>query len=192
VTAATCSGGATCDDVCPSGRCTPLCVPKGICSGGDRDGQRCGIDEKCIGGGTCVPNDAEEGACAQGNFYHCDGAGWEFKNCAPGNVNTQKECAYGLDGATAVPDPDHADASDDDNPGAGFCRADILNCFINNGAAEGGDTFNGRGDPTNTLSVASFCIPASDSDAVNSTAGLPGPGRIRQPGYVATNFDHLP
>ncbi|HXC52072.1 MAG TPA: hypothetical protein VN634_14390 [Candidatus Limnocylindrales bacterium] len=179
ITSATCSGGATCDDACPAGLCTPMCVPRGTCNGGDRDGQRCGIDEKCIGGGTCVPDDPEEGACAQGNFYHCDGPGWTFKNCAPGNVNTQKDCATDINGNPA-------------NPGAGFCRADILNCFINDGATEGGDIFNGKGDPTNTLSVASFCIPASDNDAVNSTAGLPGPGRIRQPGYVTTNFDHLP
>ena len=183
VTAATCTNGATCDDACPNGLCTPMCVPKGICVGGDRDGQRCGIDEKCIGGGDCVPEDPEEGACAQGNFYHCDGPGWLFKLCAPGNVNTQIECEAGTDGTLGT---------GDDNRGAGFCRADILNCFINNGAAEGGDTLNGKGDPTNTLSVATFCIPPSESDAVNGTAGLPGPGRIRQPALVVPNFTELP
>ena len=183
VVALDCDGGATCDNACPSGRCTPLCTARGICNGGDRDGKFCAIDADCVGGGTCVPDDPEEGACAQGNFEHCDGPGWGFISCSPLQVDTEAGCEGGVNGITG-------DA--DDNVGAGYCRADINNCFVNDGAAEGGDTINGNGDPTHTLSVAAYCIPASTSSAVNTTAGLPGAGRIRQPALVVPNFTVLP
>lgn len=177
VTGADCDGGATCDNACPAGLCTPLCVQRGICSGGDRDGGFCSLDDNCVGGGTCVPDDVEEGACAQGSFNHCDGPGWGFISCAPLQVNTMTGCGAGGNG---IP------GDSDDNIGAGYCRADIANCFINNGTATGG------GDPTNTLSVATFCIPASTSGSVNTTAGLPGPGRIRQRALVVPNYTQLP
>jgi len=87
---------------------------------------------------------------------------------------------------------DDALGTDDDNIGAGYCRADITHCFVNSGAAEGGSTLNGNGDPTNTFSVAAFCIPASTNSAVNNTAGLPGPGRIRQRALNVPNYTQLP
>lgn len=206
-----CVDGGTCEDACPAGRCVPLCVERGICNGGDRDRKFCALDIDCTGGGTCIEPgecrngdyvddrracvddtdcggggtceviDIVEGACAQGSFNHCDGPGWEFVSCAPLQVGTQDGCELGTTGSPT-----------DDNIGAGFCRADITNCFINDGAAEGGSTLNGRGDPTNAFAVASYCIPASTSGAVNSTAGLPGPGRIRQPVRIEPNFDVLP
>jgi hypothetical protein len=182
-TALDCDNGATCDNACPNGRCTPLCLERGVCDSGDRQGKFCAVDDQCVGGGTCIPDDAEEGSCANGSFNHCDGPGWEFKLCLPGDVNTQNSCAAGVNGILG---------DTDDNPGAGFCRADVSNCFINNGATEGGSTLNGKGDATNTYSVATFCIPASTSDAVNTTAGLPGPGRIRQPSVVVPNYTELP
>lgn len=177
-----CTDGGTCEDACPTGRCTPLCVTRGLCNGGLRDGQKCALDPDCLGG-TCVPDDVAEGACAQGAFNHCDGPGWEFVSCAPNQVGTKAGCEWGTD---------TIEGNANDNVGAGFCVADISNCFINDGAAEGGDTLNGNGDPTNAYSVATYCIPASTSSAVNSTAGLPGPGRIRQPSVVITNFTELP
>ena len=182
------------DEDCPGGG---SCVPtdKGRCVGGYKIGRVCDVNADCTGGGYCAdaPIEAEEGACAQGEFRHCDGPGWEFKTCTPLDVNTGKDCGAGEDGIfESDGNADNGDEAADNNVGAGYCRADINNCFITDGAAEGGDTYNGRGDATNTLSVATFCIPASNYSAVNSTAGLPGPGRIRQPGLVVPNFTELP
>jgi hypothetical protein len=174
-TDADCEMGVTCVDVCDGGLCTPLCVERGECDGGDRDGEYCALDKDCVGGGTCLGPDPEEGACAQGTFNHCDGPGWEFQNCEPTHVGTKNGCEWALDGEGG-----------NSNPGAGFCRADINHCFINDGLATGGGT------ASEAYSVAGFCIPASLSPPVNSTAGLPGPGRIRQPSTVVTNFDSLP
>lgn len=181
-TNADCEIAVTCDNACPSGRCTPLCVTSGLCSGGPKDGLRCALDVDCLGG-TCIPDDPEEGACAKGAFNHCDGPGWEFVSCAPLQVGTQEGCEFGTDsiGGNA-----------NDNIGAGYCVADVTNCFINDGAAEGGTTLNGKGDPTNTYSVAAYCVPASTNSAVNATAGLPGPGRIRQAAVTVPNFTSLP
>jgi hypothetical protein len=177
-TNADCEMGVTCDDVCPSGRCTPLCVERGTCVGGDREGKYCALDVDCIGGGVCQDPNPEEGACAKGQFNHCDGPGWEFVSCAPLQVGTKNGCEWGTDGFEGGPNA---------NVGAGFCRSDINHCFVNDGTAAGG------GDPTNSMSVAVFCIPpTSSAGAVNATAGLPGPGRIRQPSTVTINFDSLP
>jgi hypothetical protein len=178
-----CTGGATCDNVCPNGICTPLCGEIGQCSGGDKNGFNCAVDVDCPGGGTCVPGDPFEGACVIGERFHCAGPGNEFRTCLPPEVGSKTSCEYGVDG---VP------GTGDDYVGAGDCIKDVQNCFVNDGAAEGGDTGNGQGDPTNTLSVATYCIPASESSSVNSTAGLPGPGRIRQRATVVPNFTQLP
>jgi hypothetical protein len=162
---------------CPAGRCVPLCIERGSCTGGTRDGNYCALDEDCPGGGTCDNPDPQEGACAQGTFNHCDGLGWEYVSCSPLQVDTQLGCEWGTDVAPNGPNA---------QPGAGYCRSDINHCFVNDGTASGG------GDATNSLSVATFCIPPSTNTAVNSTSGLPGPGRIRQPSTVVINFDSLP
>jgi len=41
---------------------------------------------------------------------------------------------------------------------------------------------------TSDVLAATFCIPATSSPAVNSTAGLPGPGAIRFPNTVTAKF----
>ena len=158
-------------------------MPRGRCNGGSKDGLWCALDADCLGGGTCDPEDAEEGACAQGDFNHCNGPGWEFISCAPLQVGTMEGCEMGTDNVLG---------NSNDNIGAGYCVADITQCFLNNGAAEGGSTVNGKADATDTLSVAAFCIPASTNSAVNTTAGLPGPGRIRQRAHVVPNYTQLP
>jgi hypothetical protein len=37
----------------------------------------------------------------------------------------------------------------------------------------------GVADPSSPLGVATFCIPATSNPAINTVAGLPGPGRIK-------------
>src|SRR5205085_12311650 len=108
---------------------------------------------------------------AQGHFYRCDGPGCEFVRCVEINSDTQVGCEMGGDSILG---------NSNDTIGAGYCRGDVTNCFVNGGQATGGTTINGKGDATDTLSVAAFCIPATGNGAVNASAGLPGPGRIRQ------------
>ena len=129
-----CDGGATCGDTCPAGRCVPLCGERGTCSGGDKAGLNCVLDSDCASGGTCVKTDPEEGACAAGAAHHCNGKNREFLGCSPQDVGTQKDCEAGADGILG---------NADDFPGAGVCVQDLPNCFVNNGAAEGGDIYNG-------------------------------------------------
>lgn len=167
---ANCDGGATCSDTCPAGRCVPLCALRGICEGGEKAGLNCVLDSDCAAGGSCVKDDPEEGACAVGSAFHCNGKYREFLGCAPKDVGTETDCEFGADGI---------EGNADDFPGAGICVQDLANCFVNDGNAEGGDIFNGKGDPTRTLSVATYCIPSSGNAGVDGVAGLSGPGRVR-------------
>jgi hypothetical protein len=59
-------------------------------------------------------------------------------------------------------------------------------------SGEGGDTLNGKGDPTNVRSAATYCVGATTNSAINATAGLGGPGRLRQTGLNVINFTSLP
>jgi hypothetical protein len=92
-------------------------------------------------------------------------------------------CEAGIDGLLG---------NNDDIPGAGTCVPDIKNCVVNDFAATGGDTGNGNGDPTNVRSVSTYCIGATSNSTVNSTAGLGGPGRLRQQGLNVVNKNTIP
>jgi hypothetical protein len=109
----------------------------------------------------------------------CDGTG----SCPVGEVccgacDKAEDCGAGGDGIYGT---------NDDVPGAGICVADSRSCFVNDLAAEGGDTYNGDGDPTNVRSVAIFCMQPTADGAVNWTAGFGGPGRLRQTGINISN-----
>lgn len=81
----------------------------------------------------------------------------------------------------------------DDIPGGGVCVGSPRSCYLDPIEAEGGDTLNGQGDPNTVNSVALYCIDATNSSAINSSAGRPGPGRRRLKGTIATNgFTSLP
>ncbi len=184
------SGDGLCSDACPGGRCVPLCVPKGICSGGDRNGEPCGTDDQCTGGGTCGPDDPFDGVCASGLARtHCSGPGWDFISCTRGELGTTSSCEAGGDAILGT---------DDDNPGAGICIEDVRNCFLvdnlgRHGCAEGGDIFSGLpGAPTSFSTVAHWCITSTDADSANNTSGLGGPGRKREEGLIVPNFTSLP
>lgn len=174
-----------CSDACPAGRCVLLCSVQGGCAGGLRDGSACAVDAQCPGGVCDFDSpvaDPEEGLCAGGpTQFRC--AGRTFLPCAEADEGTPVGCEDGVDG---VP------GNSDDVPGAGVCAAQPRRCFINDGAAEGGDIFNGRGDPTEGVGVVVYCVPQSIASSVNVTGGLPGPGRLRQPGNVEVNYTSLP
>ncbi len=177
-----CDGGAACEDTCPAGRCVPLCALRGSCDGGERDGFACVVDSDCAAGGTCVFDDDEEGACASGSTYHCDGPGREFIGCRIQDLGTRTNCEFGADGI---------EGNSDDFPGAGTCVTDLQSCFVNDGLAEGGDTGNGEGSPSYSPQVATYCIP-SVSSTVDGSAGLPGPGRIRTVSRYFVNVPSIP
>jgi hypothetical protein len=183
-------GLGNCVDACPSGRCLPLCVPDGV--------------------------DPEDGVCAAGpTAYHCDGAQDSFRTC------TETEAAGGCGATCSVAATPCASASEcpvgetcqgscelaklceagpdgvlgnfDDQPGAGICVGDNRNCFLDPITGEGGDTINGEGDPVNVKSVSIYCLGATNSSAINTAAGLGGPGRLRQRGVNLTSgFTSLP
>ena len=203
------ASGGTCTDACPTGRCVQLCLaadnpffPPGF-------------------GGESA-DDPEEGLCAAGPpTYHCSGATDTFRICAkaqadgscpatcsisaaacdplnpcpsgegvcqsanvPNSCSLAAVCEAGVDGILG---------NTDDFPGAGICVADARNCNLLPIVAEGGDTLNGNGDPTNVRAVSTFCIPDTSNNAINSTAGLGGTGRLRQDGVNVTNgFTTLP
>jgi hypothetical protein len=196
-------GTGTCVDACPSGRCVQLCLPADHPLFPPDFGYR--------------PDDPEEGICAAGPpTYHCSGWADDFRVCdkekadascdatcsissnpcdplnpcpegegtCQGPCQLAQVCEAGIDGILG---------NGDDFPGAGICIPDARNCFVPGLHAEGGDTLNGEGDPNNVKAVSTFCVPATSNNAINSTAGLGGPGRLRQTGVNVTNgFTTLP
>jgi hypothetical protein len=196
-------GLGTCVDACPTGRCTQVCLPADHPLFPPDYGYR--------------PDNPEEGLCAAGpSTYHCSSAADDFRLCdkekaeAPCNATCSvsgnpcspinpcppaegtcsgpcqlaQVCEAGVDGFLG---------NADDFPGAGICVPDARNCFVPGLNAEGGDTLNGNGDPSNVRAVSTYCVPATTNSAINSTAGLGGPGRLRQQGVNVTNgFATLP
>jgi hypothetical protein len=210
-TNADCSvSGGTCTDACPSGRCVQLCLTaddpffpdgfgrnpddpeEGLCAAGpptfhcsgEMDNFRtcfrelaegscpatCSISGIPCGPLTPCPDPQVDGVCKSAN--------------SPDSCTLGKLCEAGPDGILG---------NTDDFPGAGICVSDARNCHLNPLIAEGGDTLNGDGDPENVKTVAMFCIAATGNNSINSTAGLGGPGRLRQTGQNVTNgFTSLP
>jgi hypothetical protein len=170
------------------------------CAGGVNVGRACDQDSDCPGSlcndtpascpsGRCVPlclptaEDPQEGICAAGPpMYHCSGADHEFRVCTAAEEGTQKLCEAGIDGILG---------NANDIPGAGTCIADTRNCFIYPIFGEGGDTIKGGGDATYPKSAATYCIAPTANSAINSTAGLGGPGRLRQQGENVPNLPFI-
>lgn len=174
------SGNGVCEPSCPGGLCTPLCVAQGECDGASAfPGRTCAVNADCAGG-TCGPSsDDDDGVCAAGPVdYRCTGAGFTGQPCLAANVGTQIGCELGPDGTPGTVD---------DLVGAGECRpAGNHECFLNGGFAEGGDTINGNGSPTDVNMVAIHCTPRGVS-AVNPVSGFGGPQRLRRRGTLSLN-----
>jgi len=186
---APCAGGF-CIDACPSGDCVPLCLP----SAGDPEDGDCAagpVQNRCSG-----PRDTWR-VCTAGNAAGSCSATCSLAatacmadtDCPSGETcngacSLAGFCEAGLDGVLGSPD---------DIPGAGICVSGPLDCPLADFAAEGGDIFNGEGDPINNKSVSAYCIAANPSPAANVGAGLPGPGRLRSETVNLTNgFTSLP
>ncbi len=195
-------------DACPSGRCVPLCVAsddpaappnskndpeEGVCAAGPAFFHCSG--EKDVFR-TCTEAIAEAGCSAVCAATCTAGvpSGGSGASCDPLTPCPSGEVCCGSCGnaATCEAGTDGKLGTSDDNPGAGICIADATNCFANDLLAEGGDIFNGLGDPTNTKTVSTYCIAGTSNSAVNNTAGLGGPGRLRQFGVNLTNVGQIP
>jgi hypothetical protein len=156
-----------CDDdsTCGSGNCVDAC-PTGrcvpLCSPGDT-----------VAGGRDL---AVEGECAAGPLtYLCDGK--TFLPCAAADAGTQTGCEAGINGVLG-------DA--DDIPGAGTCSVEPKACFQYPVAATGVP------DGTDPSTVAAYCIGSTSSGAINGSAGLGGPGRLRTDQHLQCNTTTIP
>jgi hypothetical protein len=116
-----------------------------------------GRPDNCAGGGICNDAGGGEGVCAEGpNQGYCDGAlrsnGEPFVTCSS-----------------------NADCAVYDN--AGSCTLSrTLECFLPTITAQGDP------DPDYPIGVSTFCIPRTSSSAINTVAGIPGPGRVKNQG----------
>jgi hypothetical protein len=166
-------------------------------------------------GVTCDVSDPEDGLCASGpSDTRCNGAGFttvpcelEYGTCES-NVCTDGSpakrglaCVVGSDCVDIPNVPvssgcetgnDSLPGTADDIPGAGECELRPTDCFVNNGHAEGGDTLNGEGSPSDVNVNACFCVPPGQEDVVNDASGFGGPSRIRRQGSATMNVPSIP
>jgi len=129
------------------------------CDGGSNNNGPCSSDAECPGApaGACKP------LCRQ----------------IVGQAVGEGECPAGPIAQTCANAPEISCQTNSNCPGAtGPCVAANQRCFIN--------PIERVGTPgtTENISVATFCIPATSASAINSTAGLPGPGAISFPSDI--------
>jgi hypothetical protein len=108
----------------------------------------------------CTDQGGGEGLCVNGpNFLFCDAI-----------VKSDGESAAGC--------LNNGDCSEN---GYGLCTVQKLaSCFLDPIVASGVP------DPEFPIAAATFCIPPASNTAVNSSAGLPGPGRVVSQGAAKT------
>jgi hypothetical protein len=166
------------------------------------------------GGVTCDVSDDEDGLCAVGpQKYRCTGEGFTTLPCAFDNGNCianvctsgspskiGQACAFAVDCLeNGVPIAEGCEAGNDgvlgngdDTPGAGDCEPQPEDCFVNNGYAEGGDTLNGEGSPSDVNLAVAFCTPPNGNPAIDSVSGFGGPSRLRRKGSAFVNVTATP
>jgi len=182
----TCNGGVnagancTIGSECPGGTCSNQCFcPTGggvaqkpndcvaACVGGGNDASTCSGNTDCPGGfchmADCRTNPSDpdgpnEGGCSAGPT---DGvcSTHTFQSCSSNSECAAPVCPFCVSGET--------------------CVSSQRECFVNSGIIRVGTP-----EPTNPVTVATFCEAATSSLAVNSVAGLPGPGAIEQPSTI--------
>jgi hypothetical protein len=200
-TNADCDGGAgTCGDACPGGRCVQLCVGG---RGGDLEEGECAAGPPfyhCSGEEDTfrICNEAAEGeGCLATCHTSCEsgvGVGGSGDPCTPVSPCGGDEvcCGNCIEATQCEAGTDQVLGTDDDVPGAGVCITSTRNCFEHIGGftavATGRD---GLDDPiygpNNIVSSSAYCLGATSNSAINNTAGLGGPGRLRQPARNETN-----
>jgi hypothetical protein len=180
-----CEGGASSGAPCDTNAVSPLfgsssndCLPPSTASAGDLTvdllpmttgaarleatveckRRRPGLSGRCFCPEQAQANECASGSCDAGE--RCDGpfdgvcSKAPFRGCQLGSGD--RECGAAF-------------------PGTGSCTLRTRRCF--------GDSIFAQGvcDPAAPVYVAVFCAPATQAPAVNSTAGLSGPGRLLLP-----------
>ncbi len=183
----TCVGGGnqgascTTGSQCPGGTCNDQCFCPAVggvreqpnscdaaCVGGGNDAQSCTLDSECAGGfchlADCRPDPSapaalqpNEGGCTATIQGRCSYS--SYQSCLRNSDCAQPICSRCNGGET--------------------CRFFAKDCFINSGI-----TRTGVASTTDPVLSAIFCIGGTGQGAVDSTAGLPGAGAIRQPSTV--------
>lgn len=183
----TCIGGvnegATCTSAsaCPGGTCNDQCFCPAVggareqpnacdaaCVGGSHDTEPCAVDSECTGG-FCHDADCRVDPTALAAFQPHEGG------CT---TSVEGRCSHSsYQGCLSD--------ADCKQPNCALCQANETcnvvpkNCFINSRI-----TRSGVASTTNPVLSAIFCIAATGQSVVDSTAGLPGPGAIRQTSTV--------
>ncbi len=183
----TCVGGGnqgancTTSSECPGGTCNNQCfcpavggvreAPNGCgaaCVGGGNDAEPCTFDSQCAGGfchlADCRP-DLSAPAALQPNEGGC-------------TATIEGRCSYSSY-RSCVRDADCAPPTCSRCSGGETCQFFAKDCYINSGI-----TRTGAASPTDPVLSAIFCIAGTGQSAVDTTAGLPGAGAIRQPSTV--------
>jgi len=116
--------------------------------------RRPGLADHCACADQRQPNDCAAGAC--GADERCDAPIEGVCSSAP-----FRGCTLGSGAAECAP------------AGGGTCEPRVRPCF--------GDIIDAAGvcDRVHPTYVAIFCAPATQAPAINATAGLPGPARLR-------------
>jgi hypothetical protein len=171
--------GADCTSAseCPGGSCSHQCFCPSV--GGVRQ-QPNGCGAACVGG----PFDAD--ACTDDS--DCPGGFCHLADCrpdptAPAAVQPYEGgCTVTVEGQCSVStyrgcfsDADCASPTCLTCEPNETCQVKPKDCYINSGI-----TRVGVASTTDPVQSAIFCIPATGQSAVDSTAGLPGPGTIRE------------
>jgi hypothetical protein len=146
----------------------------GLCSG--NQAIPCSSNTECsaVGAGTCERKAAFDPSPNQCNGACTDAGGGEGACDAAGPDDTGCDGMLRANGEFFIACTSNADC-DPNNIGidGGNCTlSKRRECFLPTITAQG------TADPEFPVGVATFCIPPTSNLGINSTAGLPGPGRV--------------
>jgi cysteine-rich repeat protein len=148
---------------------TGLC-PCGECAGDTSVG--CTSNADCGASGPCQTNSERPNGCDDGV---CTPAGGGYGECMANPLDKTCDGIVRANGEGFISCQSDADCSPV-NIGipAGSCTlTKARKCFLDPITATGVQ------DANEPLSVATFCVPKTSNGGLNTTAGLPGPGRIK-------------
>jgi hypothetical protein len=168
--------------------CPPSGGNPGICGGkrclsGPNDGAPCAVTSECPGGGICgrVGEPTKPNACFEDTLT--------IGNCNP-DVDGEGICTAGPVDTRCGNHPNRGCVTDDDCDGVpGSCEAVPRACFLDNGLVGGSVTVDGVASapvagvaaPTD---IGAFACLGPTTDPYINVWGLPGLGRIHQPGRL--------
>jgi hypothetical protein len=157
------------------------------CVGGTNEGTVCTNNANCTGGGLCgtAGEPSKPSACLDDT----NTAGFDCSDTVP--VDGEGSCLAGPVTKTCSVASGHGQrscANDADcGGGGGTCVASNRPCFLTGGLTGpvGTNTLTAIGmedapmtDTSNPTLAAVFCVGPTTASAVNTAAGLPGPGRV--------------